>query len=268
MSTSATAQDTVCYSALLDPLAGDSTPGTNQYTVCSRIVNSFDPNDKSVSPPDGMTLAQAQAGEFLYYTVRFQNTGTADAVNIEVGDTLSALLDLSSFRMLDASHPLSWSLHAGSHVLKVKFLDINLPDSNANEPLSHGYFTYRIKTKQGIGGGSQIMNSAAIYFDFNPPVITNTTITNIFSPVSVQDLNRYRAVFIHPNPATTNLLLKCPEGRITRATIFSVTGKLLGETNSSARASVDIDISYLARGMYFIKVETDKGTVLGRFVKE
>jgi hypothetical protein len=36
--------------------------------------------------------------------------------------------------------------------------------------------------------GNPILNTAAIYFDFNSPVITNTTSTEVMSPVATHRL--------------------------------------------------------------------------------
>ncbi len=49
-----------------------------------------------------------------------------------------------------------------------------LPDSNVNEPLSHGFVKFRAKQRQTNTPGMVIKNRAGIYFDFNTPVITNT----------------------------------------------------------------------------------------------
>ncbi|MCB0596178.1 MAG: T9SS type A sorting domain-containing protein, partial [Phaeodactylibacter sp.] len=51
---------------------------------------------------------------------------------------------------------------------------IMLPDSNVNEAASHGFVKFLISQRPGNPLGTRIENSAAIYFDFNAPVITNT----------------------------------------------------------------------------------------------
>jgi hypothetical protein len=55
------------------------------------------------------------------------------------------------------------------------FDNILLPDSNVNEPESHGYVKFTIELKDSIPQDTKIENFAGIYFDFNDPVITNTT---------------------------------------------------------------------------------------------
>ncbi len=135
---------------------------------------SFDPNDKLVAPiyPDQYALI----GEDLTYTVRFQNTGNAEALQVVIRDTLDSHLDPTTFRLISSSHEdfLSTSLNEGRYLV-FDFKDINLPDSTTNLEASQGYVAYTISAFDDIPEETVINNTAGIYFDFNPPVITNTT---------------------------------------------------------------------------------------------
>ena len=73
----------------------------NQLTQCFTVVGSFDPNDKAVYPQN---IMEVNGDRWLTYTVRFQNTGTAEAEHIFITDTLSSLLDKSTFTLLSYSH--------------------------------------------------------------------------------------------------------------------------------------------------------------------
>ncbi|MBK9490010.1 MAG: hypothetical protein IPO07_15465 [Haliscomenobacter sp.] len=55
------------------------------------------------------------------------------------------------------------------------FKNINLPDSTNNEPESHGFVSFRIKDRSGLAEKTTIDNTAYIYFDQNPAIVTNTT---------------------------------------------------------------------------------------------
>ena len=72
-----------------------------------------------------------------------------------------------------SSHDYRWAL-SGENVLAFTFDHIMLPDSNVNEAASHGFVKFLISQRPGNPLGTRIENSAAIYFDFNAPVITNT----------------------------------------------------------------------------------------------
>ncbi len=135
---------------------------------------SYDPNDKQVNPQ--------RAGDYtlfdeeLIYTIRFQNTGNDVAYDVVIRDTLDDLLEPTTFRLLSTSHPdfLQSSLLADRY-LSFEFKNIFLPDSTSDLEGSQGYITYRIEGREGLAEESEIHNTASIYFDQNPPIVTNTT---------------------------------------------------------------------------------------------
>ena len=59
------------------------------------------------------------------------------------------------------------------------FNSINLPDSARSGEASHGYLSFMIKPKSNIQLGDVIKNTAAIYFDYNLPIYTNTETTTV-----------------------------------------------------------------------------------------
>src|SRR5204863_1735372 len=147
---------------------------------------------------------------WLTYTIHFQNTGNADAEHIYITDTLDANLDLSTFQLLAYSHrPLVQILDGG--IARFNFPNINLPDSNSNEPASHGYVQYKIKMKDNATVGTQINNTAYIYFDFNAPVVTNTTINTVISSVGIATINNDLQVSVFPNPTQNEFTVYCPQ---------------------------------------------------------
>lgn len=134
----------------------------------------YDPNDKTVEPNipghENFTLF----GDTLDYVVRFQNTGTDTAFTVVIEDYLDKDLDYSSLDVLGASHPHKATLDQETGRLLFVFENILLPDSTTNEIASHGFFRYRILPKTGLSEDTYIQNYASIFFDFNPPILTNT----------------------------------------------------------------------------------------------
>src|SRR5690606_8312203 len=116
------------------PVANDFTPNDNTYTLAQLVVNSYDPNDKQVL--QGEELHIDKAGEYLDYLIRFQNTGTASAINVRILDTLHPKLDWSTLVPISASHDYYVKIKDGNHV-EFMFDNIHLPDSTSNEPASH-----------------------------------------------------------------------------------------------------------------------------------
>jgi uncharacterized repeat protein (TIGR01451 family) len=177
--------DTLTWLAVINPVAGDDTPYDNSFILPQRVVGSFDPNDKQCL--EGSKLDITRIGEYLHYVVRFQNEGTATATFIVVADTLSSKYDWESFDFLGSSHPCH--VKRMGDKLEFYFENINLPQAAVNEPGSHGFVAFRIKPRNNIMLEDSLNNKAAIYFDFNPPVITNiatTIVTNNAGPVAVK----------------------------------------------------------------------------------
>lgn len=189
---------------------GDEDPWLDIF--CIESVNSFDPNDKQGFPRGVGEKHYIEQNVDLEYMIRFQNTGTAPAVNVVIRDTLpTQFLDPTTLRRGVSSHPYLFDME-GNGVVVFKFLNINLPDSNANEAASHGFVTFRISQHQDLPLESAIKNAAAIYFDFNEPIITNQTLHTIgkdFLQLSnTQTLFDARLkVQIMPNPAQGHVLV-------------------------------------------------------------
>jgi uncharacterized repeat protein (TIGR01451 family) len=168
--------DTLSSSVFIGPVAGDVTPADDTSHIKQLIQGAVDPNDKIENLGGSITNQQVASGEYIYYTIRFQNTGTDTAFNVYIKDTLDNKLDWNSFQMIASSHTYQLSINS-SNQYTWNFYGINLPDSNINEPGSHGFIAYRVKPKTTLATGDLIVNDASIYFDFNLPVETNQALT-------------------------------------------------------------------------------------------
>lgn len=140
---------------------------------CRENIGSYDPNDKLAFPKGACTAHHIKQGTDLEYHIRFQNTGTDTAFNVIVRDTLSPFLDPATVQVGVSSHPYEFEIRDNG-VLEFSFENIMLPDSNVNEMESHGFVKFKISQRDSVALGSLIENQAAIYFDFNLPVFTNT----------------------------------------------------------------------------------------------
>ncbi|MEM7036537.1 MAG: T9SS type A sorting domain-containing protein [Bacteroidota bacterium] len=166
--------------ASITPTSNDAVPFNNQFTVPRVVTGSYDPNDKQVFTADGQNADGGiePSDTLLYYFSRFQNTGTDTAFNVSVRDTLDPNLNWASFQSLGTSHAVN-ILQKPDGAVEWFFPNILLPDSNTNEPRSHGWISYAIRLEQGLAQGTTIENTASIYFDFNAPIVTNTVASTI-----------------------------------------------------------------------------------------
>jgi hypothetical protein len=265
LNTLLTMKDTAAYSAPMSNWLNDYTPANNVDYFNSTVVGSYDPNFKEVSPagdgPGGNIYAK---DSILDYMVHFQNLGTYQAFNIVVLDTLDADLDWTSFKPGYKSHPCTVTI-SETGVVKYTFSNINLPPKMQDELLSNGMFTYSIKTKRNLPLGTQFTNSAAIYFDFNEPVITNTTLNTLSAPSHNNDLGNASgpAFTLYPNPATDICYLKfkiSKEKQLTYLKITDVTGKLMTSMQLTLNAGdhmQSVSTTGFTSGIYFVTLASN-----------
>jgi uncharacterized repeat protein (TIGR01451 family) len=82
----------VCIITSISSVTNDIDLSNNILEVCLPVVSSFDPNAKYVS-----SKANSKPGDWLTYTIQFQNSGNDTAYNVVIRDTLSDNLDILSF---------------------------------------------------------------------------------------------------------------------------------------------------------------------------
>lgn len=247
---------------------GDSNDVVELVDTFKPEVNcSYDPNDKTVWPNREDLGNQTLHDEKLTYRIRFQNTGTDTAFNIVVEDTLSQHLDWTTFKLMDYSHKVETQFYDDG-LVKFIFNDVLLPDSNVNEPESHGFVTYTIKAKPGLDEWTEIRNTAHIYFDFNPAIVTNTTKNAMVKEITYENVTKpgkANAIVVYPNPAKNRLNLVLDNELPAAITIVSSNGKQVLEDATVKNGQVNI--SSLQPGIYFISIVQDDKVHRASFVK-
>lgn len=243
----------------------------NTSTRNQTVVGSYDPNDKTVTPAGIGATGDVLHNTELNYLIRFQNTGTASAINVFVADTIDDDLDLNTLVVHRASH--NYDLVINENVLTWRFFNINLPDSNTNEPDSHGFIEYSVSPKDGLSDGTPIENTAYIYFDFNAPVVTNTTLNTMQSSLTaVEEIHSNQQLLVYPNPGNDKIIL-LPRGKVSgqiSINLYDLTGKkirsLYNGTYSSTPA-IEADVCGLSNGVYILEMQYDGGVEKTKWVK-
>lgn len=263
--------DTLCFRVMTDIPTNDLDPTNNDYTICLPVVNSYDPNIKEVSPQGvGINGNIPVATDFLTYTVHFQNTGNAVAYNVSIIDTLDSDIALNSLQILGTSHEMSPEWIAPG-IVKFNFYGINLADSTSNEPASHGSVRFRVKLNQGLSVGTQIKNTAHIYFDFNQAIVTNTAINTLVSPAGVEELSSSLAnVKVYPNPFsdnTTFIIQSNKTNEVYSFEMFDVLGKCIKIMKGISAKEFQVSRNGLENGVYFYKIYSVENIVsVGKLV--
>lgn len=257
--TTAQVGDSACITMMILPTNGDADPSNNTYTRCFEIGVSYDPNNKEVMPTgDGAQGFIPADQPSLTYTLNFQNTGTAKAWNIYVMDTIDTDLDINSIEILSASHRMQvYTLP--NRAVKFMFPDIMLIDSTHDEPNSHGYVTFKIKVNQGLTPGTAIENTGHIYFDYNEPIVTNTTLNTIEFPSSVNAIAKSTVVKVFPNPAKESITVLTTSNNAGKITVTDLLGKTIKEVTTTNEKTI-VNTADLQSGVYFIKLTQNNVT--------
>ncbi|WP_181248506.1 Ig-like domain-containing protein [Flavobacterium magnum] len=242
--------------------AGDDVMANDTSAVTQAVVGSYDPNDITEAHGRKIVHAEFTSDDYLTYTIRFENTGTANAENIRVENTLDAQLDEDTIEMVDASDNYTME-RAGSNLVW-DFVDVQLPPSEENTQIGHGYIVYRIKPKPGYAIGDIIANTAEIYFDFNPAITTNTFETEFTAPLSVDGIEG-NTFSLYPNPVKDKLNINSRQN-IQTLTVYNLLGQPVLEKRIDA-VSGTLDTSGLEGGVYLVRVISAEAEKTIRIIK-
>jgi hypothetical protein len=263
------------------PEGGDTVINTLTYTIVfdgevmfsetnidERVITcGYDPNDKT---PDPLGVGEfgyiAPDTETIEYLVRFQNTGTDTAINVVIKDQFDENLDWNSFELLGYSHDIELAMSVDGEISFI-FNDIMLPDSNVNEIASHGFVKYKVDLLPGLPLETSIFNTAYIYFDLNPAVVTNTAINTlhvVIDDASIDELASERHVLVYPNPFTETTTVYFGEDLTNHSIqIVDPLGKLVYSSTTLTGNKIEIEASSLTEGMYILLlIENESNQVI------
>lgn len=266
-SSAAIINDTINIKTIVTPLGGDIDITNNIKQFSPVIVNSYDPNDKRVYPVGQCATFDVLKSKKLTYTIRFQNTGNANAINIHILDSLDSGLDISTLNVLYSSHQMYTEILNGN-VLDFHFSNIQLPDSFSNEPNSHGYIVYEILPISTLSDGVEIENRAYIYFDFNEPVITNMVTNTVYDvlqnnciDVSVNELSDSLQILLYPNPTSGIFNIKFEKiQRNVKVDVLNVLGELIYSFSESDKSNINLRLDE-ENGIYLVKVINESNEI-------
>ena len=123
-----------------------------------------------------------------------------------------------------------------------------------------------IDANPGLAENTIIENSAGIYFDLNPPVITNTTenvMVSALPTISTESADALPEISIFPNPNTGLFEISgIAEGDYS---ILNTAGQVIQRGRLSS--SMSIDMTDAPQGVYFISITVGKQVIVKRMVK-
>lgn len=253
---------TVNLGDILSCSAGVSAPvndinlANNNFTINQTVVGSYDPNDITEAHGEKIAFGNFGADEYLTYTIRFQNTGTASAEKVRVENVLDAKLDPQSIRMVNASH--NYVMERNNNNIVWRFDNINLPWANQNEEASNGYITFQIKLKPGFAEGDIVPSHADIYFDFNPAITTNTFNTEFVAQLG-QASFASNNITLYPNPAKNQAQISLQDSseNLNSIAVYNILGSCVKSIHNLSSHQSSISVADLEKGIYMIEITTE-----------
>jgi uncharacterized repeat protein (TIGR01451 family) len=246
------------FTSITDVSGAELNTINNAINFTGIVYNSYDPNQKTVNRGQNINPNQQ---EELIYTIDFQNEGNYPALNVRLLDTLSSNLDLSTFRVLNQKHNVVTNLNANTGILEFKFPNINLAPKEQDEEGSKGFVTYAIKEKANLPINSEIENTAYIYFDFNPAIITNTTY-NINSLLNVSELQNDH-FHIYPNPTQNNLHIES-KSSFNELILMDLNGKIILQQKSDFKGV--LNLSAVENGVYYLHLRNENSNSIQKII--
>lgn len=167
----------------------------------------------------------------------------------------------ATFTLLSYSHENLTQIIG--NVVRVSFPSIDLPDSTNDEPNSHGYFQYKVKLISGLSIGTTISNTANIFFDFNSPIRTNTTVNTISNLSSVASINSPIDFAVYPNPVIQNLRISFALQKTSdvKISLYNSFGQHIRTFLDSKKSAGLLDLVFptegISQGIYYLRFEVD-----------
>lgn len=235
--------------------SGDMFLPDNADTLTQIIVGAYDPNDKIAQPAGLQHPGFIMHNQMIQYTIRFQNTGNDTAYQVVIKDTIDMNMDIESFTLLASSHNVTYTI-SGSNIITFHFSNIMLPDSFVNPAGSQGFVRYSVMPEPGLNDFTAVTNTAHIYFDFNPPIVTNTVTNTYVSdlPTGTYPTALVQESRIYPNPSAGQFNIShLPD--VQKIEVYNTQSKSVAGSSIRYGATQSvIDLTQLPAGIYYVRI--------------
>jgi hypothetical protein len=248
--------DILNFEASISPVVSDENPLDNTFLYNQTVVGSYDPND--ITCLEGAVVPPSEIGNYLHYVINFENTGTFPAENVVVKTEIDAAkFDIGSLQLMNSNFPVDARITGN----KVEFIfeNIQLPIGG------HGHILLKVKTQNTLVTGDAVANRGDIYFDYNFPIDTglaNTVFQGLLNTIAVRD----NSVAVYPNPAYNDVTIMA-DNKIKSIELYDAQGRII-LTSLKDELESKLDVSTYAKGIYFLKITTEKGALVQKLLKE
>jgi hypothetical protein len=151
-------------------------------------------------------------------------------------------------------------VNMGNGILHFEFNGIWLPDSTTNEPESHGEFMYRIQENSN-NDNAEITNTAHIFFDWNPAIVTNTTYNINVWLEGVDELSQ--KIKVYPNPASNLLNVDVKEAF--EYEILDLNGRSIQKGTDGSTGQISLE--NISAGTYVLRLNVGGTSYMSKLIK-
>ncbi len=217
----------------------------NKDTLHQTVVAAFDPNIKVAYPSEIV-----ETNDEIKYYIYFENLGNDTALNVTVVDTFQSLLSIKDAAYL-STYPFYVEPTIGQSTLTWHFENIHLPARKTDSLHSWGFVSFRVKLNKNAKKGDTIYNKAAIFFDYQKPVITNNAKVTFKKNNSIQS-ETSKQVLLYPNPSKGYFNVEMKTSGVIE--IYNNIGQLVFETFIDQKGVVILPET-LSNGLYILKLK-------------
>ncbi|MEZ4805595.1 MAG: T9SS type A sorting domain-containing protein [Bacteroidia bacterium] len=230
----------------------------NTDTLNQKVVAAFDPNIK-VANPERIVNIQKE----IAYTIWFQNEGNDTALNVTVVDTFGTLFNLSKIVVGGTSHG-NIRPQVENNSLIWSFRNIKLPPKSTDSINSIGFVSFRSQLTSSAKIGDTVYNKAAIFFDYQKPIITNKAGVLISKNVSLQPIGLETGIQFYPNPSKGQVFYKNTNAVQGVMGIYDLNGKQIHQQDIHESGEIELP-EKLSAGIYALRI-LDKGLFIGKLI--
>lgn len=228
----------------------DDNSSNNFDTILQTVVSAYDPNIKVALPSEVINTQTT-----IKYVIYFENLGNDTALNVTVIDTFGSLLSLKDVVYGGTSHG-NVAPSIENNCLIWHFENIKLPPRSADSINNKGFVSFRSNLNKNAQKGDTIYNKAAIFFDYQKPVITNKAKVVFIKNNSIHSQSKAKGIEFYPNPSTGTIRYINYGNSEKEIEVYNTIGQLVHTEKIGQSGQIDFT-NTLTKGIYLIKI---KGT--------
>lgn len=210
----------------------------------------LDPN-VSYNAANSLNPADSISGDTLMW--HYSNLNNLDDDTLYFDQFIGGI-ELTPNTLVEAGDLLTFKL-----ISDVPTGDVNPAN---NEKIINIYIvnSYDPNIKEVEPKGTVIKNKASIYFDYNPPIITNFAKNKNEENLHLNK-NKLNQIKVYPNPASDIVNFKLPSKSSGEIQIHSITGRKVVAMKFVKKSMLSIATNKLSKGMYIYSISSANGEI-------